>query len=522
MKTITSSALHAFISNVEKHPDNNALHVDGKYYSYREFANLIGNIQQSIKDRGFQNEKLIGVLTIDDVYTYASMLAIMFSGGAYIPINNKNPQQRNSDIITDTDLKVILASVKHEEIENAEGDFSVIDTSQVSTVENSLQILNFDSNSIAYILFTSGSTGKPKGVPIKHKSLSAFLNVMLDEKSGYDFNEEDRFLQMFELTFDMSISSFLLPFCVGACCYVMPQKGISYMNILKLLKTHKITITQMVPSALLYLERFFNEICFPDVRFSIFAGEGLPVSVLPGWQKVIPNATIVNLYGPTEGTIYCLRYDWSENEPDKNIFNGILSIGRPWDGIDICVIDENQEIQQDSSQKGELCIKGAQVTDGYWNNPEKNKSSFVTVEEAPYTGKYYRTGDRVFTNSLGNLMYSGRIDHQVKIDGHRVELGEIEHHVRIFTGTSLVAAIIKPNKNSTQNILAIYIESQGDTSEEALLKYIKSTLPPYMLPKEINYIDKMPINLSGKIDRNALKKGSSEKLVGKNISDLSG
>lgn len=503
MNQITTSALHTFASNVERFPDNEAIHVGGKHYSYREFSSIISAIQQLIKDHGFENEQLIGVLTIDDIYTYASMMAIMFNGSAYIPINNKNPQHRNSDIIQDTDLKIILASIEHDEIKNAAGDFTIVDTSGATSDDSQLQILNFNSDNLAYILFTSGSTGKPKGVPIKHSSLSAFLNVMLDDKSAYGFNESDRFLQMFELTFDMSISSYMLPLCVGACCYVLPQQGISYMNIINLLKNHQITITQMVPSVLLYLERFFGELSFPDVRFSLFAGEGLPVSVLPGWQRVIPNATIINLYGPTEGTVYCLRYDWREEHPAENEFNGVVSIGQPWPGIDACVIDPQLKLVSDPATKGELCIKGAQVTGGYWHNPEKTAASFIQIEGRD--GTYYRTGDSVFINALENYMYSGRIDHQVKIDGHRVELDEIEHHVRVFSESAMVAAIIEQNDNLTQNILVVYIESDKPKSEQDILAYMAETLPPYMIPRKINYIDKMPINLSGKIDRNALK-----------------
>lgn len=508
MNQITTSALHTFASNVEKFPDNEAIHVGGKHYSYREFGSIISAIQKLIKNHGFENEQLIGVLTIDDIYTYASMMAIMFNGGAYIPINNKNPQHRNSDIVQDTDLKIILTSIEHDEIKNAAGDFTIVDTSGVTSDDGQLQILNFNSDNLAYILFTSGSTGKPKGVPIKHCSLSAFLDVMLDEQSAYGFNENDRFLQMFELTFDMSISSYMLPLCVGACCYVMPQQGISYMNIINLLKNHQITITQMVPSVLLYLERFFGELSFPDVRFSLFAGEGLPVSILPGWQNVIPNATIVNLYGPTESTIYCSRYDWHKDHPVENEFNGLVSIGRTWDGIDACVIDPQLKLVDDPATKGELCIKGTQVTDGYWHNPEKTAASFISIEGK--SGTYYRTGDSVFINSLGNYMYSGRIDHQVKIDGHRVELGEIEHHVRVFSESAMVAAIIEQNDNLRQNILVVYIESDKPKPEQDILAYMAKTLPPYMIPRKINHIDKMPINLSGKIDRNALKKLNSK------------
>ena len=503
MNTITSSMLHTFVANVDKYPDNNAIHVDGKYYSYKEFSNLISNIQKLIQKNNLHGEKLIGVLALDDIYTYASIMAIMFNGSAYIPISDKNPRQRNSDIIQDTKLKVILSSIEHDEIKKAKGDFSIIDTSDIPSSDNKLVIANFNSDNLAYILFTSGSTGRPKGVPIKHSSLSAFLNIMLSDKSAYDFNQEDRFLQMCVLTFDLSIPSFMLPFCVGACCYVMPHKGISYMNIIGFLKNHKISVIQMVPSVLSYLERFFDELSFPDMRFSIFSGEGLPASILHGWQKVIPNAKIVNLYGPTEGTVFCLRYDWHENESAENEFNGTVSIGKPWDGIETCVIDKHLKVIVDPSTKGELCIKGTQITNGYWNNPEKSAASFVTIKDTDSTTTYYRTGDSVYTNSLGNYMYCGRIDHQVKIDGHRVELGEVEHHIRVFTESSLVAAVLE------QNILTVYIESDKQKTEQEILDYMAKALPPYMIPRKIRYIGKMPVNLSGKIDRNALKKKES-------------
>ncbi len=509
MNKISSSALHAFAANVEKFPDNHAIHVAGKHYSYREFSNMISGIQKLINDSGLENEKLIGVLTIDDIYTYASIMAIMFNGSAYVPINNKNPRHRNSDIIQDTSLNAILASVEHEAIKNADGDFFIVDTSKISSDNDRVSVKNFSDDNIAYILFTSGSTGKPKGVPLKHRSISAFLNVMLDDNSAYDFDENDRFLQMFELTFDMSISSLLLPLCVGACCYVMPQQGISYMNIINLLKNYKITVTQMVPSVLLYLERFFGELHFPDVRLSFFAGEGLPVSILLGWQKVISNAQIVNLYGPTESTIYCFRHDWISDDDAENILNGLVSIGRPWQGIETCVIDEQLQSITDPSAKGELCVKGDQITDGYWNDPIKTAAAFVTIKNSDGAKTYYRTGDRVFLNSLGNYMYCGRVDHQVKIDGHRVELGEIEHHVRVFSESSLVAAVIEQNTSLTQNILVVYIEPNKHRPEQEILEYMRKTLPPYMIPKKIHYIDRMPMNLNGKIDRNALKNKSS-------------
>lgn len=504
MNPIRDSVIHRFHQNVEKYPDNNAIYVDGKHYTYSELSQRSMSIRKQIESKGFQNESLIGLLTIDDIWTYASILAILSLGAAYIPINNKNPAHRNEDIINDTNLKLILASVDHEPIEEIKKNFEIIDSSQSISSTELLQPNPFNNETLAYILFTSGSTGKPKGVPINHKNLNTFFNVMLDPKL-YSFSESDKFLQMFELTFDMSVSSYILPLCIGACCYVMPQKGISYMNIISLIKDHNITVTQMVPSVISYLERFFNELDFPTIRYSIFAGEALPLSVTKGWQKVIGDGKVVNLYGPTESTIYCYRYDWTEQSPEEDLVNGIIAIGHPWAGIDTCIIDKENKVIINPGTKGELCLKGDQTINEYWNNPDNTRDAFIDIKSTDIVGKYYRTGDLVTVNSLGNTVYLGRIDHQVKIDGHRVELGEIEHHVREIAQSSLVAAILKLEEKNNKSILVVYVESPIRISETSIINNLSEILPPYMIPKKVKQIETMPINLNGKIDRNKLR-----------------
>jgi len=513
MNPIQDSVIHRFHQNVEKYPDNNAIYVAGKHYTYSELSQISQSIRQQIENRGFQNETLIGVLTIDDIWTYASILAILSLGAAYIPINNKNPAHRNEDIIEDTNLKIILASISHNPIEQIKNNFEIIDSSQSTPSTEYLQPDSFDNETLAYILFTSGSTGRPKGVPISHKNLNATFSVMSDPEF-YAFSESDKFLQMFELTFDMSVSSYLLPLCLGACFYVMPQKGISYMNIINLIKEQEITVAQMVPSVISYIERFFNELDFPSVRYSIFAGEALPTSILPEWQKVIPNASIINLYGPTEGTIYCCRYDWSEDAPKEDLredapkedlLNGVVSIGTGWKGIETCILIADKKCIAEPFIKGELCISGDQITTGYWNNATKNKESFIQIGQENSKNIYYRTGDLVSINALGNMVYHGRIDHQVKIDGHRVELGEVEHHVREITKSTLVAAVMKVEKEkSNKQILAVYFESKRPIPETEIIEKLNCLLPPYMIPKEVTQVPAMPINLSGKIDRKKL------------------
>src|SRR5262249_52077554 len=189
----------------------------------------------------------------------------------------------------------------------------------------------------------------------------------------YDFNRNDRFLQMFELTFDLSVFSFLVPLSVGASFYPLPQKGMAYLEVADILETQEISVALMVPSVISYLRPYFGEISLPRVRYSLFCGEALYHETLSAWAECVRNAKIENLYGPTEATIFCLRYEWQPGEPAHPQGQGIVPIGRPMEGMSAFLAKEDT-----SYEEGELCLSGEQVTLAYWNDPSKSAVSFGT------------------------------------------------------------------------------------------------------------------------------------------------
>src|SRR5262249_653718 len=365
---------------------------------------------------------------------------------------------------------------------------------RVTPMPSKLEPVDQMPGDLCYLLFTSGTTGKPKGVPIYHRNLSAFLDMML-ESGRYDFNRNDRFLQMFELTFDLSVFSFLVPLAVGASFYPLPQKGMAYLEVADIIETKEISVALMVPSVINYLKPYFGEISLPKMKYSLFCGEALYQETLSDWARCVPSAKIENLYGPTEATIFCLRYEWQRGEAPHPQGKGIVPIGKPMEGMDAFILKENS-----LHEEGELCLTGEQVTLAYWNNPSKTAEVFGTNKNGK---KYYRTGDLCKTDQAGNFLYLGRIDNQVKIDGHRVELEEIEFHARKFCEDHQVVAMVHTSETGF-HFIVLFIESEKEV-KKGLEEHLKKHLPAYMIPKETIRVSRFPQNSNGKTDRKALK-----------------
>jgi len=448
---------------------------------------------------------LIGFLTSDTADAYAALLAILLQGHAYVPLNPHHPLERNKRILDQAKLQWVLTATPR--LSQAlphpdEGGYQLLapatDKASFST-PTSVQ-----PSGLAYLLFTSGSTGQPKGVPLHHRQLAAFLAAVLDD-GLYDFTPEDRFLQTFELTFDLSIFSTLVPLCVGACCYVLPNEGIGPLKVYEWLEDHAITVCLMVPSVLAHLKPYFAEIELPSLRYSLFCGEALPYALATAWHQCCSSAQLENVYGPTEATIFCTRYPVAAPLAAQEQRHGVVAIGTPLTGMQCLLLTETGDVLGPDSREvmGELLLIGDQVTTGYWHNPSKTAAAFRTISWQGEQVAAYRTGDLAAFNARGQLVYLGRTDAQVKIEGYRVELGEIEHHIRQHTGQDQAAVIAVPNANGRMLLQGFTEPFAGEV--DAVLEALKNSLPPYMLPRSLTILDALPLNANGKIDRVALR-----------------
>ncbi len=492
-----------FISALENFPERNAFFIADRSYTYNQFASRIAAIQESLNRQVSDDEKYIGVVTHDDPDTYAAIYALWFSGKAFVPVNPFTPSYRNDKIVSSIPLSVLISSKPLDnKFLSDPGRFHLILTSDLEETDKNIQPIQTDPEDDCYVLFTSGSTGEPKGVPISRKNLGSFTENFIHYK-GYDFTEEDRFLQIYDLSFDASLPCYIVPLCIGASVYTVPQNQIKYLYAYKLMHDYKLTFIKMTPSTLAYLKPYFSSIKLDSVRYCLLGGEAFPASLSEAWASCVPDARIQNVYGPTEATIICAIYDWNRKADFLKTSDGIVSIGKVIGENISIIIDENTNIVP-GGMRGELCIAGPQVTKGYWNDNERTTAAFF---EKDYQGKkfiFYRTGDLVFEDKDGYLMFCGRMDNQVQINGHRVEPGEIEKHARDFLDSSNVVAIAKENNKETMEIF-LFIENFPGRRKE-LSVFLEQKLPSYMVPKKIINLNEFPKTTGGKIDRTELLK----------------
>jgi amino acid adenylation domain-containing protein len=513
-----------FIESCDRFPQRPAIDVGGEM-TYAELAQRAQRIAATIQT-GLTNREiaLTGVFAYRSETAYAGVLGALMAGHGYVPLNRTFPVDRTRlmlersmcrslvvDAASEPQLSAVLAGIKtplllllpdRSDVKELAVKFPmhrIVGSNDLASPDD-WQVPETGSNSIAYLLFTSGSTGQPKGVMVSHGNVLHYIDYVTKR---YGFNSADRMSQTFDQTFDLSAHDMFVAWHNGACVCCPTQKQMikpgAFVNDARL------TVWFSVPSTAVFMRRLgiLKPGMYPHLRLSLFCGEALPVEIVRQWALAAPNSVIENIYGPTELTIACTAYRWDEASSPAECEQGVVPIGEPFDDMDAVVVDE-QLHQVAPGEAGELLMTGPQLCLGYWQNEEKTRQAFVRL-----SGKgdayYYRTGDRIRRREPGKpLVYLGRLDSQIKVLGHRVELGEVESAVREASGLDGVVALGWPMTPSGADAIEVFLQSD-DLDTKELLEKLKTRLPVYMVPRNIRLMRQFPLNANGKFDRAALR-----------------
>lgn len=490
-----------FEEQVTLNPDKLALIVGDTELTYDQLNMKANGLAHYLKEHFSVAEgERVAVLLPRDESLLISLLAILKLGCAYVPLDSTSPLLRTQAILNDAKPSLVLTRNDVPEASLPDGITALSITNDLlATIEkycNPPELLNSgDVNALAYVIYTSGTTGVPKGVAVRHRN---FVNVAYDFCHFTHLSPESRMLALTTLAFDISTLELFMPLMFGASVVLAEQRALLDARILKQYLTEfDITHMQATPS---FWRQAVAEL--GQEKFNIIAlcgGEAVPLDVAKGLVKMTQKAW--NVYGPTETTVWSTAYCLNE------ITNKVL-IGKPLANTQCYVLNHEQKPVA-PGVVGELYIAGDGVVQGYFNNPELTAKAFIANPfvhlGSNHSATMYRTGDKVRYLSCGNIEYLSRADFQVKLRGHRIELGDIESAIKHYPGIEQAVVQLQKNQESdVEPFLVAYYTAKEPIGVDHLKDWLKSYLPEYMIPVDFMFLASIPLNINGKVDRKAL------------------
>lgn len=500
------NALEYFEFTVEKYSSKLAVLDKNGALTFSDLRNRAQALASDIIGITSKINQPIGIyLPTKTADSLISLLAVLYSGNFYIPLDIKNPVSRLGSILENLEPEAVISSVRYMTTLIAAG----VDKNKIVLIEESPSEVSANiqkqftvrtghviDTDPAYIIYTSGSTGLPKGVVVPHRGIIDYIDWARD---CFLINDTTIIGNQAPFYFDNSTLDIYLCFATGATLVLIPEELFMFpVRLLEFMVQTEVNFIFWVPAALINVANvdILDKTALPRLEKILFAGEIMPVKHLNCWIKSFPNALFANLYGPTEITVdstyYIVDRTFEEHEA--------LPIGKPCRNTDILILDGDKEVTE-QGVRGELCVRGSSLALGYWNNIEKTEAAFSLNPLNPhYPERIYRTGDLVHLNEHAEIIFDGRMDFQIKHLGYRIELGEIEHAILALAEIGNACVLY----NQEEKVITLFYEAKMDISLSAFRRQLLNTLPNYMLPKAYHRFDKLPKNQNGKIDRQKL------------------
>lgn len=504
----SEKTIHAqFMIQKRKTPHAIALRSEQSSVSYEDLDNRSTALAMYLIKNGIKPGDKIGVYLNKGIPLIISLLGILKAGACYVPLDPSHPQERLLYIAHHADIAFIITNPFLASKIAFNDDKKInINSLKLDTVSNTaLPVV--DNEALCYIMYTSGSTGQPKGVMVRHRTVVNYLWWM---QQAFGLTQHDVVLNQSTFSFDVSVWEIFWPLIAGAsCALISDEKKYDPTQVIQFMQQHSVTVAQFVPTALRALVAEQKLAACRELKHVFSGGEALDQKLVDDLAAQFPGQ-IHNLYGPTEATIYTCHWLC---QPGADYT--IVPIGIPIPHVRAYVLDE-QGNPVPAGVTGELYLAGDTLAQGYINDQEQTRNKFVSeLFSADASDLMYKTGDIVRAREDGVLEFIGRIDSQVKLRGHRVELNETEAILRKYSKLANAAVILAHNARSgVPEMVAFYVTKENETVEEQKLKeYLYNILPFYMIPSyfiEQNFIPTLP---NGKVDNNFLnhifKKGQT-------------
>jgi amino acid adenylation domain-containing protein len=496
-----SPCLHQLIeAQARRTPDRVALRFERESMTYRELERRACRLAQHLRALGAGPDVLVGLYVERSLEMVVGILGVLKAGAAYVPMDTSYPEERLAFMRSDAGLNLLLTQSSLLAGLPSRGAQTVLldEFDWDEAHETAQSDPGVAPDHLAYVIYTSGSTGRPKGVCIEHRNI---VNYVLGVAQRLQLEPGMSYATVSTIAADLGNTVIFPALATGGCLHVISrERAESQARLAEYFGQERIDVLKIVPSHLAALQSGRNpQQVMPRSRL-ILGGESSRLDWIERLRALSPQCEIYNHYGPTETTVGVLTYHVGGELPGTP--SGTLPLGRPLPGSLVYVLDaQGRPVAQ--GEKGELCIGGRGVARGYLNRADLTAQKFAPDPFSRDAGaRLYRTGDLARCLADGILEFCGRIDHQVKLHGYRVELGEIEAALREQGEVQDAVVLAREDAAGDKRVVAYVSPQAADPAR--LRQYLKARLPAYMMPSAFVPMEKLPLTPNGKLDRQAL------------------
>ncbi|MFJ8113614.1 amino acid adenylation domain-containing protein [Streptomyces sp. NPDC096132] len=483
-----------FEACAEEHPGATAVVHAGRALTYRQLNSAANALAARLRQTGVRPGDTVAVCLVRSPELVVALVAIIKCAAVYLPLDAAWPDERLRTVLGQASCRWTLSDAPHTLAERfPECRALGVDEAEAADGHVENPALRVDPDDIAYINFTSGSTGVPKGVPVRHRSIARLVFGARYAHLG----ERTTLLHMAPVTFDAATFEIWGALLHGGTCVLYPFSFVRLSKLRQVIEAHGVTVLFLTTA-------LFNTVVdeapetLDGLETVLTGGEAHSLTHMSRAVRRYGPGRVVSVYGPTECTTFATYYP----VPDPIPTHTALPIGLPLQNTRLYLVHDGHLCEP--GELGEICLSGPGLSPGYLHAWGATRRQFIECEIDGTVEMLYRTGDRGYFLDDGNVVFKGRLDDQVKVNGYRIEIGEVSHHLDRHPDIKQSYVTVSGDTAGQRTLLAFIVPCGEDCTSDAIREYLGEHLPVYMIPAKIHFCGSLPLSATGKVDRHAL------------------